>query len=1062
MYGVDWYLEELLDVASADSITHYGKAHDENPPGPGSGRYPWGTGNRQHQHDWDLYNRIKKYKDLNPDLSESQIAAHFGFYTLDSKGNPVIDPKTGEPKGNINRLRAEYSVASQNRRKDIYAEFKWYDESINPETGEHYTDTQIARMMSNDEKTYNESSIRAMRKTIDNNKVNKVTEVANELEEQSKKLGYIDIGKGVEYTLGTSADGLNTAVEMLKKKGYTVQNAYLRQVQDPSRNTPYVVLCPPGSENDPPIWKHPEDIKRIADPSDKDNDISIMNAERGIGDPPLVSLDRIKIRYDEQGGRDRDGMVQIRAVRDENGNLVAASPDLSLGNAKYAQVRIGVEGNRYIKGMAVYDEDLPKGTDIVVNSNKSEAQGVNKALKPMEMDANDNTKLAKNPFGTTIVPTVVRDKDGNATDVRSAINFVGATKDDAHVEGRFGDYSKNLPSQFLSKQGLPLVKQQLKLDSQTREDRLADIESINNPLVKRRALIDFADECDRAAVDLKAAPIAGQKYAVLLSVPSLKNTEVFYPNLPTGTTVALVRFPHEGPFEIPICTVNNNNKEAKSFMDRAKDAIGVNPHTASELSGADFDGDTCIVIPMTKKNADGEFVSSVKIKGIGTGAPKLPHLDGFDPTASYGIDNPRFSSMKAVGPDGKEHPTYAYFKTTKAKGIEMGKITNLITDMYVKGCNDPDELSRATRYAMVVIDAQKHELNYKAAKEDLKINELYKKYQDNPGGKPGASTLISRASAEKDVPARQEWSADRAGAINPITGEKVYTPPKRTTVDAPYVEKVEAPSDYRYKGRRSKYLRNPDGSYVEATWDGEVKKNEDGSYYYDRGSGKTKWGHKEVARTTKTTRMGDAKNAEELYSRDKTEVEQAYAAYANHMKTLANQARLAAISPSLRQVKSPEAAKKYSKEVKELKDALVEAQKNSPRERQAQLLATSLVNSIVDTNPEYYKEPDHKKKLKAQELDYARKQTGAGKNRIKFTEKQWEAINAGAVSDSMLQSLLANADKDSYMSLALPKTNKISDAKQARIKSLYKAGWTQEEIADAVGVSSSTVSNIVK
>ena len=200
MYGVDWYLEELLDVASADSITHYGKAHDENPPGPGSGRYAWGTGNRQHQHDWDLYNRIKKYKDLNPDLSESQIAAHFGFYTLDSKGNPVIDPKTGEPKGNINRLRAEYSVASQNRRKDIYAEFKWYDESINPETGEHYTDTQIARMMSNDEKTYNESSIRAMRKTIDNNKVNKVTEVANELEEQSKKLGYIDIGKGVEYS----------------------------------------------------------------------------------------------------------------------------------------------------------------------------------------------------------------------------------------------------------------------------------------------------------------------------------------------------------------------------------------------------------------------------------------------------------------------------------------------------------------------------------------------------------------------------------------------------------------------------------------------------------------------------------------------------------------------------------------------------------------------------------------------------------------------------------------------------------------------------------------------
>lgn len=1070
MNEINEIVDELIFSFQEDSISHYGKAHDENPPGRGSGRYAWGEGNRQHQHDWDLmarYTKLRRGDIINPDTgkkyTESEIAALLGYYTTDRNGN-VLKDDNSNPKGSIKAMRAAISIASQNKRKDKYAEFKWYDEEINPDTGKHYTDKQIAKLMG----LPNESSVRSMRKSIENDKISKVSQVAEELKAQSEELGYIDIGKGVERTFGTSKQGLETAAEMLKAEGYTIQNFKIPNASDPNKMIEFKVLCPPGTPADDNLWKHPQDVKRAYDPSDPDNDISATDFGASVKKPPEISLDRIKIKYAEDGGTAKDGMCEIRAVRDENGNLVAASPDLSLGNARYAQIRIGVEGDRYIKGMAVYNDNLPKGIDILVNSNKSVEDGVDKALKPMEKNDISETGLAVNPFGASVIPTYVRDKNGkilqdkNGNDIRSAINIVGATEDDAHVEGRWGEYSKNLPAQFLSKQGLSLVKQQLKMDSQSREDEYNDILAINNPVIKKKALIDYAESCDKAASDLKAAPIAGQKYNVLLAVPSLKDTECYCPSLPNGSTVALVRFPHAGPFEIPICKVNNSNKEGIDILGRAKDAVGINQHVASELSGADYDGDTAIVIPLTDKNGN----SMNKIKGIGsTGVVKLPHLDGFDPTAEYGIKNSRFSSMVKVGKDGKEHPTYPYFKTDKAKGTEMGKITNLITDMYAKGGATPDELSRAVRYSMVVIDAKKHELNYRQAQEDLNIKELYAKYQNN-GGKAGASTIMSRAGAEVQVAARDMWSADRSGSINPKTGEKIYTESRKQTTTKPSVEYVKAPSGYKWidedgNAHRSTVMHNPDGTKVEATWDGQIKQHNDGSYYYDRGSGKTKWVRKETKRTTSSTRMAETNDARTLMSKNPSEVEKAYATYANHMKTLANTARLASLDPTLKQVKSPEAAKKYSKEVQELNTLLVEAEKNSGRERQANILATSLINAAVASNKDYYSDKDHRKKLRTQCVNYARKKTGAKRHSIVFTDKQWEAINAGAISDTKLDTLIAAADKESYMKLAMPKRNTISDAKKARIRSLFADGWTQEQIADAVGVSTTSVSTIV-
>lgn len=1069
MADVNLYLEELLRVTSpeseapdtvihqdeefgylySDSIAHLGVAHDEDPPGRGSGRYPFGEGNRPNQHQWDIRTRYQKLKATNPDASEAQLAAMMGCYQTDEKGNYILN-EDGTKKGSTRLLRAQMQIANNTVKEDKFKEASWYKSHINPSTGKEYTNSEIGRIMG-----MNESSVRSLLETGSKGNQNRTTNVANRLKEAVAEKGYIDVGAGVELNLGISQDGLNTSIEMLKQEGYSIKVLHVDQVSASNgQQTTFRVLCPPG-KNGNELYSDLTLIKTVDDP----NGISEAATKVGLGPAPKVALSRIEIKYDEDGGTARDGMIQIRAVRDENGNLVPACKDLSLGNAKYAQVRIAVEGGRYIKGMAVYSEDIT--SDILVNSNKSKSKGVDGALKEMK-------EGTTNPFGAAVIQTEYKDDQGNP--VRSAINIVGSGESDAHREGAWGDWSKNLPAQFLAKQNYPLVKQQLTNQVKIMEDSLNDIKKINNPVVKRKMLIDFGDQADAAAVDLKAAPIGGQKTHVLLPVTSLKDNEIYAPNFPNGTTVALVRFPHAGPFEIPVCKVNNNNKEAKSFMKNATDAVGINQSVAQKLSGADFDGDTAIVIPMTRKNSQGEFETVTAIKATAS----LEKLKGFDPTAEYGLDNPRFSSMYTVDSQGKKHPTYKYFKTEADKGREMGVVSNLITDMYAKGCESTEELADAVRYSMVVIDAKKHELNYKQAEKDYHIKELKQKYQRNidPNtGKEthGVSSLLSRSKSPRNVDSRALWSGDREGDIDPVTGEKIYREPSRKAYkQTGSWQKVEAPKGYTYidsqgKERKSKWLRDSNGKEVLATQGGKIVQGKDGTYTYD--PGKTREDRKNVWVSTGYTRrqqevpyMEKVKDATELLSDHPNKIEQEYAKYANHMKALGNQARLEALSVGHITVNS-EAKKKYSKEVKELNEALVEAKKNAPKERQAQLIATSRINAELDEHPEY--ESDDKRKLKGRALNDARNEVGARKSRVKFTKDQWEAINAGAVSESTLTALLKNADKDSYMSLALPKTERISASKKSTVRALYNSGWTQEQIADFLDLSTSSISSIV-
>jgi len=1038
-------------------LAHSGKAHDENPPGRGSGRYPYGTGNRKHQHDWDVKARMDKL--VAQGMSQADIAKAMGY--------TKTDQYTHETKPSIAKYKAERQIAVRNIKADQYEELLWYDSHTDPATGKPYTNKKIADLMG----LPNESSVRTMRQTGYTEEENPIFKATNTLKEAVKENGYLDVGKGSELYVNLSEDSFKTSLEVLRNEGYQIYSLKQEQNNNPNGNkTTVKVLIAPDKigETDKQTFKDAYDalksgkIGRLKDDDDVNNPLS--ERVHQWEDPIKVPTSKVAVKYDEEGGTAKDGIIEIRAVKDKDGNIVAADPSLSLGlningePSRYAQVRIMVDGGKecvteknptglkYIKGMAVYNLNLPEGTDILVNSNKSIEDGKKKALKDIEPDENL-------PFGSSVVQQHYIDpKTGK--EKLSAVQLVGTITDDnhdRHTEGAWGNWSKNLPSQFLAKQNISLVKKQLKADTLLKEDEFETIMSIKNPTVRKKLLEEFGDGCDKAAEDLKAAPIPGQRTHVLIGSKTLKDNECYAPNYDNGQTLALVRFPHEGPFEIPVVKVNNNNKEMREAIGKnALDAIGVNWNVASKLSGADFDGDNVIAIPMTKKSKDGGFERNVNIKSMNT----LKELEGFD-TNIYSTKNPRFKDMV----DSKGNPTYKYFKTDKDKGKEMGVITNLIMDMQSKGCEDPKELADATRYAMVVIDAKKHELNYKQAYDDYHIGDLKKKYQTNEetGHVGGASSLLTRAKSPTEVDVRSNTSR-----IDPKTGKRIYDTPKVT-------QKMERKKVYAKDPETGKYLKDENGEKIQETYKGKYVKNKDGSYTYDQGKlGKDNrglWEDKGLKDLkTSVTKMQATDDARTLLSSKPNEIEKTYADYANHMKSLANAARKESvrINPAKESKADPAAAKEYSEEVASLNAKLVKAKKNSSREREAQRLCTSRVNAAKDAHPEMYQDYDTEKKLRDRMLKEARIDCNAQKDRIRFTEKEWEAIEHNAISPTKLSAMLSNADADSYKSLALPKSSTISTAKKSRIKTLYNAGYSQEEIARMVdGVSTSSISNIV-
>lgn len=889
----------------SDSLKHIGMPRR-------SGRYPWGSGEDPYQRAVTFRSHVQELR--NKGLSDVEIAKGEGITTT--------------------QLRARLSLAKTEKRSTERVEALRLK-------NKGYSNMEIARRMSDSNKTWNESSIRSLLDPALAERASITMATANMLKESVDKNRFIDVGAGVENHIGVSRTKLNTAVAELQEQGYKIHRVNVKQLGLPDQFTTIKVLGAPDTE-----WKDlVRDTSQIKSITAYSEDFGrTYNSVLGL--KPIQSVDskRIQVNYSEDGGNSKDGVIELRR----------GVKDLDLGGAQYAQVRIGVDGTHFLKGMAIYSDNMPDGVDILFNTNKSKEIGKLGVMKKMKESKDDSGLLiidSDNPFGSTIKP-------GGQ---RGALNIV-------NEEGDWNEWSRNISSQILSKQTPTLAKTQLNLALKQKQEEYEEIMALTNPVVKKQLLLAFADDCDSSAVHLKAAALPRQASKVILPIPDMKESEVYAPTFNNGEIVVLIRHPHGGTFEIPQLVVNNKSKAAKSIMENAPDAIGINPKVAQKLSGADFDGDTVIVIPNNK----GFIKTSASLKG----------LENFDPIEMYRI--PEGSKIPPIKP--------------KTKQTQMGEVSNLITDMTIKGASF-DEIARAVRHSMVVIDSEKHNLDYRQSKIDNGISALSEKYQNSKRG--GASTLVSKASSEIRIDARKPRSAAEGGSIDPATGIKVYT--------------------------------NTGESYVNK-------------------QGKT------VIRKIKSTRMAETSDAFKLSSG--RQIEEVYATYANNLKTLGNTARRDSLS-TIPTPYSPSAKAAYEKEVSTLTAHLNTALMNKPIERQAQILANSVVERKKQANPGM--DADDLKKIRNQALAEARTRTGAKKQQIEITDKEWEAIQAGAISPSKLAQVLQNADLDRVKQLATPRTTTLmSPARINRAESMLASGYTQAEVAEALGVSTSTLDKSLK
>ena len=929
-----------------DILIHYGMPRR-------SGRYPWGSGEDPYQRTGDFLSRVDDLKKQG--LSEKEIADGLGMTTT--------------------QLRNEKALAKNERRALEVARAKSLKE-------DGLGATEIAKKMSEElGRPINESTVRSWFNEKSAERMNKAKETADLLREQIKEKGMIDVGNGVEIDLGISKEKLNQALKILQDEGYPVYKGGIPNITNPGKQINQKVICPPGTEH-----KEIYNFDQVHSISDYHSADGGKTFDKFVY-PKSLDSKRIMIRYDEDGGTLKDGVVEIRR----------GVQDLDLGGSHYSQVRILVDGRKYIKGMAVYgdDKDFPPGVDIIVNSNKKREKGMEGALKDIKNDPD-------NPFGSTIKAggqSYYIDKNG-----KRQLSCINKRAD----EGDWTEWKDKLPAQFLSKQSLSMAKKQLGLAMADKDAEFDELKSLTNPTVKKNRLQSFAEDCDAAAVHLQAAALPGQKYHVIIPNNTLKETEIYAPNYENGTKLALVRYPHGGTFEIPILTVNNKNKLGQKLIGKTPiDAVCINHKVAERLSGADFDGDTVMCIPTHDR------AGKVRI----TSTPELKGLKGFD-SKSYQYDKMEKDS------DGVAHyyRNGREFRIMKNTQTEMGKISNLITDMTLKGASS-DELAAAVRHSMVVIDAEKHKLDYKTSEIENNISALRKKYQSrvDADGKEhygGASTLISRSKGEKTVDKRQGTPK-----VN-IKGKEWYDPTK------------------------------PDGSLIYKTAD-------DVEYTVtkvNKRTGETTTVTKH--RTQASTNMAETHDARTLISDANTPMERAYAEYANHMKNLANKARIEAASTG--KIAYSQAAKRaYQSEVTSLEEKLKRARSNAPKERQAQLLANAEVKAKREANPDMSK--DEIKKAGQQALTKYRTSLGAKKESINITDKEWEAIQAGAISENKLTQILNNSDKDRLRQLSTPRTTtNLSSAKVNKIKAMSNSNYTLQEIAKSLGVSTSTVSKYLK
>lgn len=915
MNQIEKDVRTYFGIPSNESVLeHYGtKRH--------SGRYPWGSGKTPYQHSGDFLSRVNELKKNG--LSEKNI--------LETINNGMPD----EYKMGLTEFRIALQKAGHDRKALEYDQIR------------ALKDDGLGWKAIGDKLGMSESSVRSKYNNGIGEKASQAEKIAETLRKEVDKKGMIDISEGANQVLGVSESKLDEAAYILEAEyGYKRYGVGIRQPTNVRQQTNITVLAKPEYDQKY-AYQHQDQIDSLGDYHSDDGGDTFTKLQR----PASLDSNRVAIRYGDEGGLDKDGVMEIRR----------GVPDLDLGKSHYAQVRILVDGDHYLKGMAVYSDDLPDGVDIMFNTNKPSGTPKMKVLKEAKADPD-------NPFGAAIKA------NGQSTyigaDGKEHLSPINKLKE----EGDWDTMSRNVSSQFLSKQPKKLIENQLKLTVADYQAQYDEIMQYDNPTVKKKLLNDFADTCEGTSMTLKASAFPGQSTKVILPINKIKETEAYCPTYENGTQLALIRYPHAGTFEIPIVTVNNKNLHGKRNLGQIQDAIGINAKVAERLSGADFDGDTVMAIPMSDK---------VKIKST----RPLDDLKDFDPKTAYAV------------PEG--NPNHVRLMKKEEKQKEMGIISNLITDMTLRGA-DEKELARAVKHSMVVIDAEKHKLDYKRSERENGIQELKQKWQirvDEEGNEKygGASTLLSRRKQTVRVPERRG-----SVRVDKESGEYIYKESGRTFTDP-------------------------------------------------------KTGRERLAEDT-VSLISETKDARTLSSG--TIQENLYADFSNKLKAMANQARKEAVNMKGIQ-RDPQAAKTYATEVASLKEKYNNMIANKPKERKAMLIANANIKAKIQEqglNPAIDKKEI--KKISSVEMQRARDSVGASgrKSKVTFTDKEWEAVQAGAISDNMLTKFLDSSDSDEIVKRAMPKTTSVmSSAKMSKVKAMLRSGYTYKEIAQACGVPESTV-----
>lgn len=356
---------ETGEVTESDSeldiLQHYGMPRR-------SGRYPWGSGENPYQRTGDFVSRVSEMKAKG--MSEGEIAKELDI--LNYKGEP-----------SPSRLRQQLSVAKQYRRSILV-------QTAKDLKAKGLGNTEIGEQMG-----LNESSVRSLLNEKSEARMNSSANTARYLKEEIDKNGMIDVGVNTERILGVTRTNLDNALMILQMEGYPLYGGRVPQATNKGQMTTLKVICPPGTEA-----KDIYDYSKIHSLGSKKSSDGGETFDPTWVYPKSMDSKRLSIRYAEDGGIDKDGVVEIRP----------GVEDISLGGSSYAQVRVLVDGTHYIKGMAVYGDpkDFPDGVDMIFNTNKhrgtpmlSDDPDAKTVLKPIDKKNPDN------PFGSLIKQGII-------------------------------------------------------------------------------------------------------------------------------------------------------------------------------------------------------------------------------------------------------------------------------------------------------------------------------------------------------------------------------------------------------------------------------------------------------------------------------------------------------------------------------------------------------------------------------------------------------------------------------------------------------------------------------